>query len=109
MSPSVGHSLRECPATRGPSRPLCRPARFQRSRPALADPRRKAYTEQTVFSPTVPAYWAYNPAYAEVQNTHVWSAAWADIIRNSMTPEAAAAKAFTQIEAIFAKYPIAQS
>ena len=75
----------------------------------LADPHRKAYTEQTVFGPTVPAYWAYNPAYAEVQNTHVWSAAWADIMRNGMTPEAASAKAFAQIEAIFAKYPIAQS
>jgi multiple sugar transport system substrate-binding protein len=75
----------------------------------LADPHRKAYTEQTVFGPTVPAYWAYNPAYAEVQNTHVWSAAWADIMRNGMTPEAASAKAFTQIEAIFAKYPIVQS
>jgi multiple sugar transport system substrate-binding protein len=75
----------------------------------LADPHRKAYTEQTVFGPTVPAYWAYNPAYAEVQNTHVWSAAWADIMRNGMRPEVAAAKAFTQIETIFAKYPIAQS
>ena len=75
----------------------------------LADPHRKAYTAQTVFGPTVPAYWAYNPAYAEVQNTHVWSAAWADIMRNGMRPEAAEAKAFTQIEAIFAKYPIAQS
>ncbi len=75
----------------------------------FADPHRKAYTEQTVFGPTVPAYWAFNPAYAEVQNTHVWSAAWADIMRNGMTPEAAAAKAFSQIEAIFAKYPIAQS
>jgi hypothetical protein len=39
--------------------------------------------------------------------THVWSAAWADIMRNGMRPEAAA-KAFSQIEAIFAKYPIAQ-
>jgi multiple sugar transport system substrate-binding protein len=75
----------------------------------LADPHRKAYTEQTVFGPTVPAYWAYNPAYAEVQNTHVWSAAWADIMRNGIRPEAAATKAFIQIEAIFAKYPIAQS
>ena len=43
----------------------------------FADPHRKAYTEQSVFGPTVPAYWAFNPAYAEVQNTHVWSAAWA--------------------------------
>jgi multiple sugar transport system substrate-binding protein len=75
----------------------------------LADPHRKAYTEQAVFGPTVPAYWVYNPGYAEVQNTHVWSAAWADVIRNGMTPEAAADKAFRQVEAIFAKYPIAQS
>jgi multiple sugar transport system substrate-binding protein len=75
----------------------------------LADPHRKVYTEQTVFGPTVPAYWAYNPAYAEVQNTHVWSAAWADIMRDGASPEAAAERAFTQIEAIFAKYPIVQS
>jgi ABC-type glycerol-3-phosphate transport system substrate-binding protein len=75
----------------------------------FADPHRKAYTEQSVFGPTVPAYWAFNPAYAEVQNTHIWSAAWADIMRNGMAPEAAAEKAFRQIETIFAKYPIAQS
>ena len=75
----------------------------------FADPHRKAYTEQSVFGPTVPAYWAFNPAYAEVQNTHVWSAAWADIMRGGMTPEAAADKAYKQIEAIFAKYPIVQS
>jgi len=72
----------------------------------LADPHRKAYTEQAVFGPSLPAYWAFNPAYAEVQNTHVWSAAWADVIRNGTTPKAAAEKAFRQIEAIFAKYPI---
>jgi multiple sugar transport system substrate-binding protein len=75
----------------------------------LADPHRKAYTEQSVFGPTLPAYWAFNPAYAEVQNTHVWSAAWADIMRGGMTAEAAADKAYKQIEAIFAKYPIVQS
>ncbi len=75
----------------------------------FADPHRKAYTEQGVLGPTVPAYWAFNPAYAEVQNTHVWSGAWADIMRNGMTAEAAAEKAYKQIEAIFAKYPIAQA
>ena len=47
----------------------------------LADPHRKAYTEQGVLGPTVPAFWAFNPAYAEVQNTHVWSAAWADVMQ----------------------------
>ncbi|HTW52818.1 MAG TPA: ABC transporter substrate-binding protein [Stellaceae bacterium] len=73
----------------------------------FADPHRKAYTTQGVLDETIPAYWAYNPAYAEVQNTHVWPIAWADIIQNGMTPEAAADKAFKQAEAIFAKYPIA--
>ncbi len=73
----------------------------------LADPHRKAYTEQAVLGPTYPAYWAFTPAYSEVQNTHVWPIAWADIIQNGMSPEAAAEKAFKQAEAIFAKYPIA--
>ena len=72
----------------------------------LADPHRKAYSEQAVLGDTYPAYWAYNPAYAEVQNTHVFPQAWADIIQNGMTPEAAAEKAFKQAEAIFGKYPI---
>jgi multiple sugar transport system substrate-binding protein len=75
----------------------------------FADPHRKAYTEESLLGPSVPAYWAFNPAYAEVQNTHVWSAAWADIMRNGMSAQQAADKAFKQIEAIFAKYPIAQS
>ncbi len=75
----------------------------------LADPHRKAYTEQGVLGPTSPAYWAFNPAYAEVQNTHVWSAAWSDIMRNGTAPEVAAAQAHKQIEAIFAKYPIQQA
>jgi multiple sugar transport system substrate-binding protein len=73
----------------------------------FADPHRKAYTEQGVLGETMPAYWAFNPAYAEVQNTEVWGTAWADVIQKGMTPEAAAEAAFKKIEAIFAKYPIA--
>jgi multiple sugar transport system substrate-binding protein len=72
----------------------------------LADPHRKAYTEQAVLGQTYPAYWAFNPAYSEIQNTHVWPIAWSDIIQNGMNPEEAAAKAIKQAEAIFAKYPI---
>jgi multiple sugar transport system substrate-binding protein len=75
----------------------------------LADPHRKAYTEEGLLGPTLPQFWAFNPAYAEVQNTHVLSVAWADIMRNGVTPQAAEQKAATQIEAIFAKYPILQS
>jgi multiple sugar transport system substrate-binding protein len=73
----------------------------------MADPHRKAYTTQTLLRPTVPVFWAFNPAYAHVQNEHVWQTAWADIMTGGMTPEAAADKAFKRIEDIFAKYPIA--
>jgi len=56
----------------------------------LTDPHRKAYTEQAAVGETLPAYWAYNPAYTELQNTEIWGAAWGDIIQNGATPEAAA-------------------
>jgi len=72
----------------------------------LADPHRAAYVNYGLLEPTLPAFWVYNPAYAQVQNEHVWGAAQADIIQNGATPEAAAEKAFKRIEAIFAKYPI---
>ena len=47
------------------------------------------------------------PAYAQVQNEHVWSTAWADIKTRGITPQAAADKAFKRIEEVFAKYQIA--
>ncbi len=50
----------------------------------------------------------FNPAYAQVQNEHAWSAAWIDIMQGGMAPQAAAEKAFKRVEEIFAKYPIAQ-
>ena len=71
------------------------------------DPHRAAYVEQGLLGPTVPQYWVYNPAYAQVQNEHVLSAAWIDIMQDGMTPQAAAEKAFKRVEEIFAKYPIA--
>jgi ABC-type glycerol-3-phosphate transport system substrate-binding protein len=74
-----------------------------------ADPHRAAYTQQGVLGQTVPAYWAFNPAYAQVQNEHVWGTAWTDIMTSGMTPEAAYDKAAKRIEDIFAKYPIVQS
>jgi len=71
------------------------------------DPHRAAYTTQGLLSPTLPQLWAYNPAYAQVQNEHVWPTGWADITTGGMTPQAAAEKAFKRTEEIFAKYPIA--
>jgi multiple sugar transport system substrate-binding protein len=73
------------------------------------DPHRKAYTTQALLGPTMADYWAFNPAYAQVQNEHVWPTAWADIMKGGMTPEAAAEKAFKRVGEIFAKYPIAES
>jgi multiple sugar transport system substrate-binding protein len=73
------------------------------------DPHRAAYVQQGLLGPTVPPFWTYNPAYAQVQNEHVWPTAWADIMTGGMAPQAAAEKAFKRVEEIFAKYPIAQS
>jgi len=75
----------------------------------LADPHRKAYVEQGLLGPTLPNFWVFNPAYASVENTHVWPTAWADVINGGLTPEAAVEKAFRRVAEIFAKYPIEQS
>ena len=72
-----------------------------------ADPHRAAYVQQGLLGPTLPQFWAFNPAYAQVQNEHAWSAGWIDIMQGGMTPQAAAEKAFKRVEEIFAKYPIA--
>ena len=75
----------------------------------FADPHRAAYTKQALIDPTIPEFWVFNPAYAQVRNEHVWGAAWADIMKGGMTPQAAADKAFKRVEEIFAKYPITQA
>jgi multiple sugar transport system substrate-binding protein len=75
----------------------------------FADPHRKAYVELGLLSPTIPEFFVYNPAYAQVRNEHVWSTGWTDIMQSGMSPQAAAEKAFKRVEEIFAKYPIAQS
>src|SRR5205085_5944144 len=45
----------------------------------FADPHRANYTRQGLLGPTVPTFWTSNPAYAQVQNEHVWQTAWAEI------------------------------
>ena len=73
---------------------------------SLLTSHRVAYVQQAVLGPTTPQYWAFNPAYAQVQNEHDWSTAWADINDRRDHPQAAADKAFKRIEEIFAKYQI---
>ena len=74
-----------------------------------ADPHRKAYVEQGLLGPTLPQFWVFNPAFAQVQNEHTFMTGWMDIIQGGMAPQAAAEKAFKRVTDIFAKYPIAQS
>jgi multiple sugar transport system substrate-binding protein len=72
------------------------------------DPHRAPYTQQALLDPTLPQFWVFNPAYAQVQAEHVWSAGWVDIMKEGLAPQMAAEKAFKRIEEIFAKYPIAE-
>jgi Bacterial extracellular solute-binding protein len=53
----------------------------------MADPHRNAYTTQALLRPTLPVFWAYNPAYAHVQNEHVWQTAWAEIMQQEAKPQ----------------------
>jgi len=72
------------------------------------DPHRAPYTKQVLLDPTLPQFWVFNPAYAQVQAEHVWSAGWVDIMKEGLAPQMAAEKAFKRVEEIFAKYPIAK-
>ena len=73
------------------------------------DPHVSAYTRQGLVDPTVPSYPVFNPGYAEANAQQIWGTAEADVIREGMTPQAAAEKALKRIGAILAKYPIAES
>lgn len=75
----------------------------------MADPHRKAYTTEGVLGSTVVNYPIFNPGWAEVHAQQVWGAAEADVIKNGKTPQEAAEAAFKKIDAILARYPIAQS
>jgi multiple sugar transport system substrate-binding protein len=57
----------------------------------------------------VPTYPVFNPGYAEANAQQIWGTAEADVIRDGMTPQAAAEKALKRIGTILAKYPIVQS
>src|SRR5947207_13164387 len=73
-----------------------------------ADPHRVAYVKQALLRPTLPQFWVYTRAFAQVQNEHVFPNGWAEIAKDGVAPQAAADKAFKRVEEIFAKYPIQQ-
>jgi multiple sugar transport system substrate-binding protein len=71
------------------------------------DPHRPSYAEQGLLGSTMPDYYVYNPAMAEVYAQHVWSMAMIDVATGGMTAQAAIEKAFKRIGEIFAKYQVA--
>jgi multiple sugar transport system substrate-binding protein len=73
------------------------------------DPHREAYITETMVGPVIPLYEAYNPAAAQLGAEHVFQVAFHDVVTSGAKPEDAAAKALERAEAIFAKYPIAES
>ena len=73
------------------------------------DPHRTAYMTQSVIEPTFPVYEAYNPAMAQVGAEHVIMSAAFSVMNSGAAPEQEIDMAFSRIEEIFAKYPIASS
>jgi multiple sugar transport system substrate-binding protein len=73
------------------------------------DPHRTAYTNETLFGPTIPVYEAYNPGMARVDASNTMMMTAINVMKNGMTPQAAVDAAFKQVETILAKFPIAQA
>ena len=73
------------------------------------DPHRLAYVTQGVLGKTLPRHYAYNPGMSEANASQIWGTAHASVIRDNVSPEAAADAALKHIGAILAKYPIAQA
>ena len=73
------------------------------------DPHRRAYVTQGVLGKTVPRFYAYNPGMSEANAAQVWGTAHASVLRDNVSPEAAADAALKRIGAILAKYPIGQA
>jgi multiple sugar transport system substrate-binding protein len=70
------------------------------------DPHRTAYATIGMVNPTVPNYPVFNPGYAECNAQQVWGIAVADIVREGMTPQAAADKALKRIGSVLSKYVV---
>jgi multiple sugar transport system substrate-binding protein len=65
--------------------------------------------EQGFNRPTLAPWISYTPAWAEVENEHVFQRGLVEVAKGEATVKEAIDKAFVQAEAIFAKYPIAQA
>lgn len=82
---------------------------WTKSGPQNLLPHIQAMIEQGFNRPTQPEWHYYTPAWADVENEHVFQRALVDVARGDATVKDALAKAFAQAEQIFAKYPIEQA
>lgn len=70
------------------------------------DSHRSTHTWMACVGPSYPWYEAYTPAIAEVNNSHVYQIAFADVVSKGMAPDKAIDAGIKRAEAIFAKYPL---
>ena len=73
------------------------------------DPHRLAYVTQGVLGATVPHHYCFNPGWSEANAAQTWGAAHASVVRDNVSPEAAAEAALKRIGTILAKYPVVQT
>jgi multiple sugar transport system substrate-binding protein len=73
------------------------------------DPHRLAYVRQGVLGETLPYHYAFNPGWSEANSHQIWGSAHASVVRDNVTPQAAAEAALKRIGQILANYPIAQA
>ena len=64
------------------------------------------YVKETVLGPTVPDPLCFNPAYGDVEAQQVWGQSYSYVYKDGMTPEAAAERAFKEIQTIFTRYSV---
>lgn len=65
--------------------------------------------EQGFKRPTLPLWYSYNPAWAQIESEHVFQLALVDVATGRATVKEAVDRAFVRAEQIFAKYPIEQA
>lgn len=82
---------------------------WTKSGPPAVVPHLVPIIEQGFKRPTLPVWIAYNPAWAEVENEHVFQRGLVEVAKGQSTVKAAVDRAFAQAETIFAKYPIAEA
>ena len=64
------------------------------------------YIRQGLDSPTIPDWFSYNPAWAQVRAEHTFNVAFHDVVANKVQVKEATLKAMNRVAEIFGKYPI---